>query len=104
MRCGIRVLGKIALAIAAIAVLSLLVMLLWNAVVPIVFAGVHAIDYRHALGLLVLSRILFGGFHGRGGRFRHRHWDRTAALTPEERAQFRRHGPCGGARDVGSAT
>ena len=52
MRCGIRIVGKIALAIAAVAVLSLLVMLLWNGVVPPLFAGAHPIDYRHALGLL----------------------------------------------------
>jgi hypothetical protein len=56
------------LVLIAIAALGYLVMLLWNAVVPVVFAGVHPVDYWRALGLLVLSRVLFGGFRGRGYR------------------------------------
>jgi len=66
---------------------------LWNGVVTDVL-NVKAITYWQALGLLVLSKILFGGFPGRGGRFgppwRDRllakHW---ASLPPEERERIR---------------
>lgn len=84
-----RYLGKAVFVLAALAVLGAVVMLLWNAVVPLALSGAHPIDYPHALGLLVLSRILFGGFRGRGGWHRHRHWEKWQAMTPEEREQFR---------------
>ncbi len=53
-------------------------MLLWNALLPAIF-GVVAITYWQALGLLVLGRLLFGGFGkmGHGMRhFGHRHHGR----------------------------
>jgi hypothetical protein len=81
--------------LVAVAALSGIVMLLWNAVVPTLFATVPAIDYLHALGLLILSRILFGGLRGHGGwrghwhGNRHRHWQKWQSMTPEEREQFR---------------
>jgi hypothetical protein len=89
MRFKARWVGRGVLILAAIAVLGLVVMLLWNAIVPGVFAGVRTLDYRQALGLLVLSRILFGGFRsgrGMGGR----RWQHLKDLTPEERARFQR--------------
>ena len=42
----------IPLILAGIAALSAIVMLLWNAVIPSLFAGAAYIDYWHALGLL----------------------------------------------------
>lgn len=67
------------------------IMSLWNAVLPAV-AGLHAISFLQALGLLVLSRILFGGQRGRG--YHGRHWrarmhERWQQMTPEERERFR---------------
>ena len=87
-----RFVGRGLLVIAALAVLGGLVMLLWNAIVPELFSGARAIDYLQALGLLVLCRILFGGFRGHGGWRGHRHWGhgRWNAMTAEEREQFRR--------------
>jgi hypothetical protein len=41
--------------------LALIVMLLWNAIMPAVL-HVETLTYWQALGLLVLCRILFGGF------------------------------------------
>jgi hypothetical protein len=102
MRFRIRILGKAGLAIIAVAVLGLLVMSLWHAVIPSLFAGARPTDYLHALGLLVLSRILFGGFRGRGGGFRRRSWDRSGTMTDQERAQFRRSGVCGGTHEAES--
>jgi len=82
----------LALAIAAIAVLSLVVMSLWNWLVPSLFRG-PALQYWQAVGLLLLSRILFGSLRGRGGW--HGHWrarmwrERWASMTPQERERFR---------------
>ncbi len=52
--------------IAGMALLIWAVMLLWNAILPEVL-GVNSITYWQALGIFVLSKILFGGFKG-GGR------------------------------------
>jgi hypothetical protein len=48
------------LSLFAIAVLALLVYLLWNLIVPDV-TGFKPIKYLEALGLMVLTRLLFGG-------------------------------------------
>jgi hypothetical protein len=72
----------------AVAVLGLAVMVLWNWVTPALWVGSRPIDYPHALGLLVLARILFGGFRGRGNWGGRRRWDKWAAMTAEEREQF----------------
>jgi hypothetical protein len=45
---------------------SLVVFLLWNWLMPVIF-GLPTITYLQALGLLVLSKILFFGFHKRSG-------------------------------------
>jgi hypothetical protein len=91
MRYQVRYWGRPLLMVLAAALLALIVMLLWNAVMPAVFVGSRSMDYPHALGLLVLSRILFGGFRGRGGWHQRRHWRRWEALTPEEREQFKQN-------------
>lgn len=87
MRNAKRFIGKAVLALAGVALLTLLVRDLWNWLMPALFSLSNPIDYWHALGLLVLSRILFGGFHGRGGRWRHQRWQQ---MSEEEREQFKR--------------
>lgn len=47
---------------------GLAVMLLWNNIVVRVIPGVRNLNYWQALGLLVLCRILSGGFRGGFGR------------------------------------
>ena len=89
-----RVLRFVLFALVGVAVLGLVVMRLWNLVIPPVF-GLHAIGYGRAIALLVLTRILFGGFrHGFGGFGPGMHWrrrmmERWAEMTPEEREKFR---------------
>ena len=69
---------------------------LWNWLMPELFHG-PIISPGQTLGLLLLSRILFGGFRGRrpGGWARQRRaWQQRAAgrlahLNPEEREKFR---------------
>ena len=78
------------MAVAFVATLGLLVMLLWNALVPGLFSG-PVLGFWQAVGLLALSRILFGGFrHGlHGGWYRSRWRERWERMTPEERERFR---------------
>ena|SRR5579871_2274077 len=91
--------------IGFIALGGLIVEQLWNRLLPPLF-GWHGITFWQALGILVLCRILFGGWSG-GGRGSHRskigggmrdrmtdHMvNRFAArwesMTPEERERFR---------------
>jgi hypothetical protein len=85
------------IAILAVAIFGFFVMSLWNWLGPAVF-GLHPITYGQALGLLVLSKILFGGFRGRpggGGHWRRRMHERWQQMTPEERAKFRQGMGCG---------
>lgn len=55
--------------IALFALAGLAVMYLWNLLIPAVI-GWSAINYWQALGFMVLTRILFGGF-GKFGPFGH---------------------------------
>ncbi|MBV9624326.1 MAG: hypothetical protein JOZ14_10135 [Acidobacteria bacterium] len=99
MRRLLRVLKFVAIAILILAIVSFLVMRLWNWLTPALF-GWHVITFWQAAGILVLSKILFGGFRGRRGP--HMHWrrrimQRWTEMTPEEREKFRQsmHGRCG---------
>ena len=77
------------LVVAGVAALTGVVMALWNCLLPDLFTGVSPIGYWQALGVLALSRILFGGLRGGGhGRWhgRHAHWE---SLSPDERAQLK---------------
>ena len=87
----VRVLKFTLFAMLAAVVFSSVVMSLWNWLMPALF-GWRTIHFWQALGLLVLSRILLGGF--RGGVAHRMHWwrrmmERWAQMTPEERERFR---------------
>ena len=80
--------------LAFLALVTGVVFGLWNGVLTDVL-GVKPITYWQALGLLVLAKILFGGFPGRRGRFgppwwaRRKMMERWQSLTPEQREQMR---------------
>lgn len=84
---------RIALMAAGwLALFSFFVMELWNWLAPPIF-GWHRINFLQAVGLLVLSKILFGGL--RGGWDHRGHWhrrmrERWEELTPEEREKLRK--------------
>jgi hypothetical protein len=94
---GKKFLKILVIVILAITVLSFVVMGLWNAVlVPVLHVGM--VNFWQAMGLLVLSKILFGGFKGRGGGGwkGHHEWrqnmrEKWEKMTPEERDQFKRN-------------
>jgi Ca2+/H+ antiporter, TMEM165/GDT1 family len=77
------------LVVVAAATLSFVIMSLWNWLMPALFA-LHRISFWQALGLLLLAKILFGGFRGpRGhGQWRGRLMERWAQMSPEEREKF----------------
>lgn len=81
--------------------LAWVTMLLWNWLVPSLFGGPF-ITYLEAAGLMILGRLLVGGFHKggcghRGGKWGHGHhgyWKRRweakmANMTPEEKEKFK---------------
>ena len=95
----LRVLKFVLLGMLAAAVFSFVVMSLWNWLMPALF-GWHLINFWQAVGILVLSKILFGGFRGHPGRhlyWRRRMMERWEQMTPEEREKFRQgmRGRCG---------
>jgi len=87
-----------------IAIGGTVVMLLWNWLAPAMF-GLRLITFWQALGILILCRILFGGFGMLGGsgrsprrghmgdriadRVADRMAERCENMTPEERERFR---------------
>ncbi len=96
-----RILVFLPLVVLFVALFGLLVMLLWNWLMPALF-GLKAIGYWQAIGLVVLCRILFGGrgWIGRNRGWRHRMRERWERMSPEERERFREgfrswwgHGP-----------
>jgi len=93
---GARILKVVAVVAVAAAALGFGVMLLWNSLTVDLF-GWHKISFFQAIGILILSRVLFGGFHGGGGRmhFRQRMMERYEKMTPEEREKFRQGMRCG---------
>lgn len=86
----VRMLRFLPFAVLFVALFGLVVMALWNWLMPALF-GLKAIGYWQALGLVVLSRILFGGrgSMGGGGIWRQRMTERCERMTPEERERFR---------------
>jgi hypothetical protein len=85
-----------------VSLFSFVVMSLWNWLMPTLF-GWRLITFWQAMGILILSKILFGGFRGRPGRlsdWRRRMLERWEQMTPEEREKFRAgiRGRCGASR------
>ena len=81
----------------AIAGMGFLLMILWNVLIPDIFNGPR-ITFVQALGLLLLSRILFMGFRpwswGQGYGKRGEHWrkkfeEKLAAMPAEEREKVK---------------
>jgi hypothetical protein len=89
----LRALKVLVIAAVAVTVISFVTMHLWNWVMPAVF-GLRTITWLQALALLVLGKILFGGFHRHGGGCHGRRWkgrmaERWMEMSPEERERFR---------------
>jgi len=76
--------------IVVLLVLPFIVMLLWNNVITGIFE-IKSITYLQAIGLFILSRILFGSF-GLGNRpkppFDKHYKDRFLKMTDEEKSKM----------------
>ncbi len=85
-----KIIKVILIGIVAVAVFGFVVMALWNSLIPSII-GWHTITFWQAVGLLLLSKILFGGFRGgpgRGMHWRGRMQEKWAQMSPEEREKF----------------
>jgi hypothetical protein len=87
------ILFAIILAPLAIFLFGSLVMLLWNNVASPVL-HLSTVTFWQALGILVLSKILFSSFSGRGGgpgryQWRKRIMRNWKDMTPEEKEKFK---------------
>lgn len=88
--------GKIALfvllAICIFAVVSGLVMWLWNSILPEVI-GAKMLNFWQAAGILVLCKILFGGCNAKksfgGEKFRRLKEESKTVLTADEKLKFK---------------
>lgn len=89
-----KIAGFILIAAAAILLFTFIVMNLWNNILTPVL-GVRIINFGQALGILILSKILFGGFRGGGGwRGRQGRWnsqmkEKWQSMSAEEREKFK---------------
>lgn len=91
----LKILKIIACVASAIFVFSIAVMFLWNWLIPEIFNG-PTINFIQALGILVLSKILFTGFGGRGGCshgnrgiWRQKFYEKMQRMSPEEKEKFK---------------
>lgn len=83
------------LILAAFVAFAFFTMYLWNWLMPLLF-HLPEITFWQTVGLMILSRLILGGFgghHGRGGHHRcsrhlHKKWEN---MTPEEREKFQEH-------------
>lgn len=85
-----KIAGIVCLALIGIAAFGSVVMLLWNALMPDIF-HLPVISFWQALGLLVLTKVLFSNFRGGGPRARMRDKlrEKWMNMTPEEREKFK---------------
>ena len=87
------------LFILAIIAFGFVVMYLWNWLVPTLFNG-PIVNFYQALGILVLSKILFGGFKKGGhcnchrggwkGHLRDKIESKMSNMTAEEKEKFKK--------------
>ena len=86
-----RIFGHIVLVLLAVTGFSIVTMLLWNALLPSIF-GIVSINFWQALGLLALTRVMFGGMAGMMGHFKHHPHnpihEKWTKMTPEQRKRF----------------
>lgn len=90
MKWILRGIGIAALIALGIALFGYGTMYLWNWLMPYLL-HLPTIDFYQAIGLVILSKILFGGFRGGHGHWeRKRYWkEKWATMTPEERENFK---------------
>jgi hypothetical protein len=87
----LRAIGFVSLLAAVVAIAGFVVMQLWNWLVPALFGG-PVLHFAQAVGLLVLTRLMFGrigGGHGRRLSWRSRMLHGARRITSDERQMLR---------------
>jgi hypothetical protein len=92
---SVQIVKMLTLFLVCFSGLSLLLMLLWNSLIPVIFNG-PVITYFQSLGLLLLVRILSSGFRpsnyysqNKGGYWQKKFEEKIAAMPPEQRERIR---------------
>lgn len=95
MSKGFKILKWTVVCVLFVFLFGYITMMLWNWLLPEIF-GLRAINFWQALGLLLLSKILFGGFKGKGWGSSHegihwkqRYYQKMSGMTPEEKDRFK---------------
>jgi hypothetical protein len=97
----------LALAAVGVCAFGVLVMFLWNAVIPDLFGG-PSLSFWQAAALLLLSHILLRGWSPwrQKNGWKHDRWHqrfekKLAAMNPEDRERFKEewHRRCGAEKD-----
>jgi hypothetical protein len=95
MNKGVKILKMTVIGVTCVLLFGYVTMLLWNWLIPSVFSNGREINFVQALGLLLLSKILFSGFGGKrwshqgSMQWKRRYYDKLAGMTPEERERFK---------------
>lgn len=96
----LRVLKGLNFLVIGLAFFGWITMFLWNALLPHIF-GLTIITFWQAIGLIILGRLIFGGFGHFGWGWERRHgWhhkghlhnhlrQKWASMTPEEREKWK---------------
>ena len=85
----------IPLILVAFVFFGFITMHLWNSLMPVIF-HLPEITFWQTVGLMILSRLIIGGFggHGRGhgnGHCRSNMHEKWENMTPEARERFQQH-------------
>lgn len=94
MSKGLKILKWTVVCVLFVFLFGYITMVLWNWLLPEIF-GLPAIDFWQALGLLLLAKILFGGFKGKGWgghdtmQWKQRYYQKMSHMTPEEKERFK---------------
>jgi len=85
--------GFLFLMVGFIFLAGFVVMSLWNWLMPMLF-GIKTVTFMQALGLLLLSKILFGNFGGKNHSKHRSNWKQRMqmkweSMTDEEKERFK---------------
>ena len=95
MNKGLFFLKIVVLVTLGVLAVGFVTMFLWNWLVPELFNG-PIITYWQALGLLVLSKLIFSGFsgkrhgHGQSPYWKYRFYEKFKNMPAEQREEFKR--------------
>lgn len=89
---GVKILKWTVVSVLFVFLFGYITMLLWNWLLPPIF-GLPAINFWQALGLLLLSKILFSGLGGKkwggAGEWKQRYYQKMSHMSPDERERFK---------------